>query len=161
MSIICAIAEGGRVIGFTVALIDRQRFNRRWILRSLLWLGPLVMVKFFLSSNVRRLVLTQLQAKIRYLGKEGLVARKTDMTRLKKPGQAMSCRLAVDETFRGQGIDVASRLIISLEQQLKERGVNQVHGFTARKNLATIFVYLKNGWQIIPDDNGYLIVKDL
>ncbi len=156
-SLWCAVTEERRIIGFAAGIIDQQRFNRNWLRRNLFLLVPLMIIKLLFSHSFRSFIYRRLRDRLK--GNSAIrqmnVSQKTQI-------RAYSKWAVVDDAYRGTGDNVASRLLASIEKDVKEKGVTQIYSFVHRTNRASIFMHLKNGWQV-EDKNAksFKLVKEL
>lgn len=155
-SLWCAVAEEGEIIGFVAGIIDQQRFNRNWLRRNLIQITIFIMMKLLFSTSFRSFIYKRLRNRLKKAGSVG-ESKETN----KSISLAYLKWIAVDEDYRGRGKNVGSQLLASIERDVKRKGVTQIYSFTNRTNNASIFMHLKNGWQVEENDsNSFKLFKN-
>ena len=153
----CAVNEEKRIIGFAAGIIDHQRFNRNWLRRNLFLLVFSIMIKIVFSHNFRGFIYKRVRERLR----GNSTIRQTDGSQTEQI-RAYSKWAVVDEAYRRAGDNVASRLLASIEKDIKEKGASQIYSFVHRTNTSSIFMHLKNGWKVVDkNEKSFQLAKEL
>ena len=148
----CVVAlAAGRIVGFALAIADRDRY---W--QSLLWRHPFTAAPLLLGAKRRR------AARRRTATASGGSESAMSPVRLwsdSSPRIAKVMFIGVAEDHRGQGI--GQGLYASLCSELRARGVVRLDASIAHDNIASIELHKTSGWRIAGTGDGIYASLDL
>jgi ribosomal protein S18 acetylase RimI-like enzyme len=162
-SLWCVVTEERKVIGFSIGVVDRKTFNRKWFWRNIVLIVPLIVVKLLFAHDFRKFLFSRISDKVEASkrnnsanhysksAKRHYISVSNDTKNT--VNNALLVWIAIDKAYRGRGY--GSRLLEAVEKDLKEKGVTQICGSVSRTNIASISVFKKNDWQFLTSNNNY------